>query len=212
MPMVTWMQWKVDMARGAHILRRDSDDLRSIVAGLIISLLLSSFMILGTSRAAWTATTETSSSSVSAGTLSLTDDDTPTALLSVTGLFPGDSESQCIKVTYGSTPNPNVVKVYSTALTDADGLAQWVNLKIEEGDGGSFRDCTGFGSATEIFNDDLAVWAGKTSYANGVGVWDPTGDSESKTYKLTVTLDVNAPSSVQNDSVTGIEFTWETQA
>lgn len=200
------------MARGAHIMKRERDDRRSIVAGLIISLLLSTFTVLGTSRAAWTATTETSGSSVSAGALSLTDDDTPTALLSVTGLFPGDSESQCIEVTYGSTPDPSVVKVYSTALTDADSLAQYVELKIEEGDGGSYRDCNGFGSATEIYNGALSAWSAKTSYASGVGVWDPTGANQSKTYRFTVTLDVNAPSSVQNDSVTGIEFTWETQA
>ena len=200
------------MKHGAHVRSRTTTDRSHILAGLTISLLLTTMIVLGTSRAAWTATTATSSSSVSAGALSLTDDDTPTALLSVTGLFPGDSESQCIEVTYGSTPDPSIVKVYSTALTDADALAQHVTLKIEEGTGGSYRDCTGFGTATEIFNDDLAVWAAKTSYATGVGVWDPAGGVESKTYKFTVTLDVNAPSSVQNDSVTGIEFTWETQA
>ena len=169
-------------------------------------------MVLGTSRAAWTATTTSSGSSLSVGGLVLTDDDGGAALMNVSGLFPGDSASQCIEVTYDSTPDPVVIKVYSGALTDSDSLAQWVNVKIEEGSGGGYGACGGFVASSTIFDSDLATWGTKTSYASGVGLWDPTGGTESATYRFTVTLDLNAPSSVQNASVTGIEFKWETQA
>lgn len=38
----------------------------------------------------------------------------------------------------------------------------------------------------------------KTGYATGAGVWDPTGGTASKTYKFTVTLDANTPSTFQS--------------
>lgn len=64
--------------------------------------------------------------------------------MTVTGLMPGDSASQCITVTYDSVLDPNTIKLYSNSLTDLSGLSVWVNVKIEEGTGGSYGSCGAF--------------------------------------------------------------------
>ena len=183
-----------------------------IVMGMVGSLLAVSLMVTGASRAAWNATTTNSGNSFGTGSIVLTDDDGSSALFAAGGLFPGDTVVDCIEVTYGSDDDPDAVKLFLSAITDGDSLAQYLDLTIEEGSGGSFGDCTGFTSSATIESGaDLADFAtNHTSYATGVGTWDPSGNGQTQVYRFTVTLDASAPSSAQGATVSGVEFTWET--
>ncbi len=50
-----------------------------------------------------------------------------------------------------------------------------------------------------------------SNYANGAGLWDPASTPVSKTYRVTVELDVTTPNVQQGASVTSFSLNWETQ-
>jgi Camelysin metallo-endopeptidase len=180
----------------------------AIVAGLIVS----GFLVMSGSRAAFSDTTDNTTNSLSAGTVTLTDDDSATVLFNVSNMAPGDSVTNCIRVTYsGSIADPAAVKLYSAGFTDSSDLANWLNVTIEEGDGGVFGDCTGFtnGNGIEAGGDLIAFNTTHTDYASGAGAWDPSGTPESKTYRFTFALDAATPSAEAGASVTALGFTWE---
>src|SRR5882724_4502815 len=155
-----------------------------------------------------------------AGNLVLTDDDgggaaSGTAMFSATGLVPGSTGTKCITVTYnGNVSAP--VKLYAASPTGT--LAQYLDFTVEIGTGGSFADCTGFTSSGFIYSSTQPVASAgtlgdfittRTSYANGVGSWTPTGSAQSRTYRFIYTLQNN--SAAMNLSA-GVTFTWEAQA
>jgi hypothetical protein len=49
------------------------------------------------------------------------------------------------------------------------------------------------------------------TYATGSGAWTPAANPESKTYKITYTVNAAAPNTVQNGTASAT-FTWEIQA
>ena len=123
--------------------------------------------------------------------------------------------TDCITVTYqGTIANPSGVRVYSGGYTDSGDLDTYLNLTIEEGNGGSFGDCTGFTlentieSGGTLSDFDTA----HTNYATGAGVWDPASTPETKTYRITVELDAATPTAEQGESVTALTLTWEVQS
>lgn len=181
----------------------------AIVAGVI----LSGFLVMSGSRAAFSDTTDNTGNSFTAGTVTLTDDDSATVLFNVSNMSPGDSVQDCIRVTYsGSITDPAAVKVYSAGFTDSSDLANWLNVTIEEGNGGVFGDCTGWvieGAAIESGGDLIAFDTAHTDYASGAGAWDPSGTPESKTYRFTFALDAATPDTEEGASVTALGFTWE---
>jgi hypothetical protein len=128
---------------------------------------------------------------------------------------PGQTVTDCIVVTYqGSIPDPSGVKLYSGGYTDTGTFADHLNLTVEEGTGGTVDDCTGFGSEAVIVTAQplSAFDAARFDYGSGVGVWDPNGTPQSKTYQITVELDPATPSSQQNEGVTDLTLTWEIQS
>ncbi len=175
---------------------------------------LTAVLVVTSSRAAFSDTADTSSSAFTAGDVELVDDDSGSAMFTVTNMVPGDSETDCIEVTYqGSVTNPSAVKTYSGGFTDSGDFAEYLNLTIEEGTGGGFGDCTGFSSGNTIesggtLNDFDTT---HTNYASGAGVWDPSSTPASMTYRITVELDSAAPSAEAGESVTALTFTWEIQ-
>jgi predicted ribosomally synthesized peptide with SipW-like signal peptide len=181
----------------------------------VASLIAVSSVVVTTSDAAFTDTTESSGNSFSTGTVELVDDDLDAAMFSVGNLLRGQSVSDCIVVTYQGTVNdPSGVNVYSGGYTDSGDLATYLNLTIEEGSGGTFGDCTGFTpentieSGGTLSNFDTT----RVDYASGVGVWDPASTPESKTYRVTVALDAALPDTQQDQSVTEMTITWEIQS
>jgi len=179
---------------------------------LLASLLLVSVVTITGSRAAFNDATDNSANSFTAGSIDLVDDDTGSAMFSVSNMMPGDTEVECIVVTYqGSITNPSAVKLYSGGYTDSGDFGDYLNLTIEEGSGGSFGDCSGFSANNTIESGGtLADFdSTHTNYATGAGVWDPSSTPESTTYRFTVELDSATPNAEQGESVTALTFTWE---
>jgi hypothetical protein len=182
---------------------------------LAAALMISGLLVFQTSRAAFTDTTDNTGNSLTAGTVTLVDDDSAAVLFNVSNMKPGDTSLNCILVTYqGSITNPTAVRIYSGGYTDSSDLANWLNITIEEGTPGAFGSCGAFvvASTIETGGDLIAFGTAHTNYANGAGVWDPSGTPESKTYRITLALDAATPNSEQGASVTALSFVWEVQS
>ena len=183
-------------------------------AAVVLGLLASGAIVLTASQAAFSDSTSNSANSFSTGNVDLVDDDSGSAMFSVTDMAPGQSVTKCIVVTYqGSIADPNAVKLYSGGLTDSGTLADHLNLTVEEGSGGTFADCTGFVPSGTIESGTLAQFAtDHTNYGNGAGSWNPATTPVSRTYRFTVALSATAPNAQQGQSVTNLVFTWEVQS
>ena len=93
--------------------------------------------------AAFTAPASIGSNSFSTGQVTISDDDAGSAMMSLSGMKPGDSDSACIQVTYnGSVP----ATVHLYGATTGTGLDQYLNLTVTRGSisSGSFDSCTNF--------------------------------------------------------------------
>ncbi len=157
--------------------RRGAGALLGVTSSFVFSFLAVGALVFQHSSAAFTDTTESTGSSLGAGTVVLSDDDAASAMFSVGAMVPGQSEVECIEVTYsGTIADPAGVKLYSAGYVDSDALASHLLLTIEEGTGGSFGDCTGFTPAYSIESGgSLADFdAAHTDYATGAGGWDPS--------------------------------------
>ena len=186
-----------------------------IVFAFLASMAVVSVLIVTTSIAVFSDTTNTAGSSFSVGSVTLVDDDAAGSIFSVTNMTPGQTVTDCITVTYqGTITDPSGVRVYSGGYTDSGDLDTYLNLTIEEGNDGSFGDCTGFTlentieSGGTLSDFDTA----HTNYATGAGVWDPASTPETKTYRITVELDAATPTAEQGESVTALTLTWEVQS
>src|SRR4051794_8051709 len=100
--------------------------------------------VFGASHAAFSATTANPNNSWSAGQVGLSDDDGNTAMFSVTNVKPSDTGSKCIVVTSPSTQTYTTpVKIYASSVaTPTNNLDANLTVKIEEGTGGTFSNCT----------------------------------------------------------------------
>jgi hypothetical protein len=165
---------------------------------------------MGVSRAAFYDTTTNDANTFDAGTVVLVDDDTGSAMFSVSNMKPGDSSAECIAVTYNGTVVPaDVVEYVSAGDLTGTGLDDYLNLTVERGTGGSFGDCTGFSSENTDYSGTLDGFAGThTDFASGAGTWAPASTGESKVYRFTVTLQDNNAAQGLDATVT---FTWEAQ-
>ncbi len=147
---------------------------------------------------AYTATTTNTGNSFASGTVSITDNDSSTAMLSLANAKPGDSDSSCVRVTYTGSLAANV-HLYGAS---SGGLAPYLTLTITRGTdpSPSFDSCTGFtpdatnyigAGAGIVYQGALSAFG--TNWATGVV--DPvTGSPESWTlnefhsYRYTITL------------------------
>lgn len=182
------------------------------VAVVMLALVAVSLLVLNSSRAAFSDTADSTGNSLAAGTVELGDDDSGVAMFTVPDMAPGDIVTECIKVTYsGTIADPAAVRIYSGNYTDSANLADFLNLTIEEGDGGFFGNCSGFSPDNTIESGSTLTDFNSThfDYASGAGVWDPPGTGEVKTYRITFELDPLTPDSEQGASVTALTITWE---
>lgn len=184
------------------------------VFALAVSLVVVSVLVVTSSIAAFSDTTDNTGNSFSTGTVVLSDDDVG-AMFTVTNLIPGQSVQDCITVTYsGSVTDPAAVRMYSGGYTDSGDLDTYLDITIDEGTGGSFGNCATFvlENTIEPTGTLAAFDTAHTNYATGAGVWDPASTPESKTYRVTVGLDAAAPDTEQGESITALNFTWEVQS
>lgn len=179
---------------------------RATFVALPIACLLTGAVVWNASSAAFTDTTDNTGNAWSTGTVDITDDDAGAARFNVSGLTANSTDTRCITVTYNGSLAASV-KLYGAA--SGTGLANYLDLVIEEGDGGSFASCTGFVATSTVFTGTLSTFAANsTNFATGVGTFAPTGSAQNKTYRITYTVQDN--NAAQGLSAGGT-FTWEAQ-
>ncbi len=186
---------------------------KKLVAGAAVpvALVAGGGLVWQSSYSAFSATTASPTNNWTAGTVALSDDDSNTAMFTAPNLKPGATGTKCIAVT--STGSlASTVKLYGTSYATTNGLADNINLKVEEGTGATTASCAGFTGGSTLYDSSLAGFGTtKTSFATGVGTWAPTGSgSETKAYKITYTVNANTPNSAQGGTA-ALGFTWESQ-
>ncbi len=166
------------------------------------------------SYSAFSARVNNQGNNFAAGTVVLADDDSGTALFSLSNLKPGSSGSRCIAVT--STGSlPSAVKLYATDAATTKALATYVSWTVTQGTGGTFSSCSGFTALTSgsaVYSGTLAGFTGAaTTYATGVGSWAPTGNaSDTRTFQLAYAVSSSTPDTAQGGTAT-FGLTWEAQ-
>jgi predicted ribosomally synthesized peptide with SipW-like signal peptide len=166
------------------------------------------------SYAAFSAKVVSTGNSLGAGTVVLTDDDSGSALFSLTNLKPGASGSRCVAVTSTGTL-PSAVRLYATDVATTKSLASYVTWTVTQGTGGSYSSCSGFTALTSgssVYSGTLAGFTGAaTTYGSGVGSWGPTGNaSETRTFQLAYALSTSTPDTAQGGTAS-FGLTWEAQ-
>lgn len=172
----------------------------------LAAIALASAMVLQTSSAAFTDTTENAGNSWDAGTVTLTDNDSGAAMFSASGLVPGDSSTDCIEVTYdGSVTLSSAVDLYASVTettVDGDGLGNDLDVVLEMGDAGT--SCSLIGTPTTIYNGTLAAF---NTSGSPLGTWTPSGTDTMRPFRFSVTLGDDTPDSAQGEGADAT-FTW----
>jgi hypothetical protein len=185
----------------------------------LVAVTLASALAGAQTWAAFSATTASTGDSFASGTVALADNDSGTAMLSLSSAVPGNSDSGCITVSYtGSLAS--AVRLYGT--TTGTGLDAYLDLKVTRGGFSgappAFDSCTTFtadatdyiGSGSGViydgtlqgFPDDYA--AGRVDpLAASPETWTT---SEAHVYMLQITVQ-NNPSAQGKDATQ--TFTWE---
>ena len=129
----------------------------------------------GGTWAALSGTTSNAGDTFSAGTVTLTDNDSGGSLFTFTNQKPGVTSNSCIKVTYTGSVTTSALKLYATAVTGS--LAPYLNVTVTRGTDSnpSFSGCTNFTAdatnynglgAGVLFNGTLSTYP--TAFASGV--------------------------------------------
>lgn len=179
------------------------------------SRLLASTAVLGVLAAAmsavvfsaFSATTENLNNQFATGSMTLTDNDSGTALFNVSGADANDSFTRCIRVTYASTGAIDAtVRLYGA--TSGTGLDQFLTVDIDRADTGSAADCSDFaGAVGAVYDGTLQDFP--DSYAAGTvtdGAWT---NGKAVTYRIAVT--VQNTNAAMGRNVTQA-FTWEARS
>jgi hypothetical protein len=167
------------------------------------------------SYSAFTATTGNTGNAIATGTVSLSDSDGATGqLYSVTGNAPGASSTpRCLRVTYNGSLAATVKLYRAGSLSSGSDYA----LRVERGSGltgpAADMNCTGFTTAAEIYNGDLASLG--TAYAGGVDAkgssWS-TGNTVDYRFTITTKDDTTANAHTGDHTTGSHDFVWEAQS
>jgi hypothetical protein len=177
------------------------------LVAFVAAFALVTFLVVTKTRAAFDATTQNGSNAFSAGTVTLTDDDSGTAMFNATTMKPLDTVVHCITVTYSGTITPAAIRMHATV--GGTGADAYLNLTVEDGSGGSFGSCTGFSASSTLYNGTLNGFvAAHSNWATGLAVWNPSTTPSSHTLRFTATLQDN--NAAQGLTATAV-FTWEAQ-
>jgi predicted ribosomally synthesized peptide with SipW-like signal peptide len=187
---------------------------RRILLTCVIAGVCSAVASVGT-YAAFSSTTSNSGNSFASGTVSLSDNDSGAAMLSLSNAKPNDSSTGCITVQYGGSLSANVHMYGSTTGS----LPTYLDLTITQGTGTvSFGSaCSGFSAGTQIYSGTLANFSSTyTSYSSGISLTNENGSvtwtngppNDYNVYKFVISLENN--NSAQGLSGTA-SFTWEAE-
>jgi len=185
-------------------------------SALPIGLIVSAALVWQSSYAAFTASTTNPTNNWATGTVSISDDDSETAMFNASTLKTGDSGEKCIVVTYGGSLGANV-KLFGTGFAQTNSLGSYIDLTIQQGTGtgtfaggcGTFTQDTG---TSNLYTGTLANFASTyTNSSTGFGTWAPTGATQTRVYKIVYTINASTPNSAQG-STSSIGLTWEATA
>ena len=170
--------------------------------------------------AAFTGTTANAGNSVTSGTVALSDNDSDTAIFSLSGMTAASTDTGCIKLTYGGSL-ASQVRLYGT--TTGTGLDPYLSVTVTRGtftpSDPAFDSCTNFSADSTTYITGQApgvIYAGTLqdfpdTYA--AGIVDPTSGtpeswttSESHVYKVQVAVGDEDGAEGKNATQT---FTWE---
>jgi len=167
---------------------------------------------------AFSSQTENPGNMITTGTVTIEDNDSGTALYSMSAAKPGESKTSCIKVTYKGSLSATV-KLFTPSTIGA--LGPYVNLKIEAGTqtSSTFPSCTEFtpaSSGATVYEGTLSAFATEhNTYAAGITT-NPASATKWETensvvYRFTATVSAGAPNSAQGATTGSHAFTWEAQ-
>jgi hypothetical protein len=164
---------------------------------------------------AFSKTTSNDGNQVTAGDVTLSDNDANAIAYDMPTAKPGDTDERCIRVTFDGNL-PSTVKLYRSAFTGSTGLEPNVDLKIARSTAGALADCSDFGASSDVFPQAALSTLSATSFANGIALTDQTGSAvwnngDAVTYRITATLQAGAPGSAQGKTTGTHSFTWEAQ-
>ncbi|MCE0539532.1 hypothetical protein LWF15_28935 [Kineosporia rhizophila] len=174
------------------------------------AVLLLGLALVPVSFSAFTGQSGSGPNTFKAATVALGDDDSGTALFTVSGLRPGDSGSRCIALTYTGTVPAQVRMYVAPGDVSGTGLERYLTLTVTEGtdsSGGSFASCSGFTPAAAGYSARLNTLAGTASdWGSGIGSFAPTGSGQVRVYRIGYQLTAGA--AAQGLS-TRFRLTWE---
>lgn len=181
--------------------------LRTIAA--VGALLLVGLMSLNASRAAFSGSTQNEANQWANGSVTLVDNDAGVALFNdLTNLVPGDTETNCIEVSYTGTVEAQV-RVHGAA-TAGSGLEDYLDLTIQRGTG----TCAAFVANVTVWDGtsgDLGVFLSTaTDYSSGADTWGVTGGLPEEMVPFRITATVQDDNGGQGLDTT-VTFTWEGQ-
>lgn len=181
------------------------------LGAVIGALLLAVALVVTTSRAAFSGYTFNEENSFAAGSVSLTDNDSGTAMFDVSEMAPGDSATGCILVTYTGSITPADVALYVAPGDLTGSLADYLDIEIDLGSNpDGFNSCDSFAPTSSVSTggtlSDFA--AASTDYASGAGVWTAAVTNQAEWYRFNVSLQDDPAANSQSSTVT---FTWEAQ-
>lgn len=181
------------------------------LAAVLAALVFVTFLVLTTSRSAFTATTDNPDNSVASGSIMLVDDDGgATAMFTVTEALPGALGTKCITVTYnGTAALAAPVRLYRSGANTGT-LDTYLTMGIDMGTGGAFADCSGFVPSSTLYAGSVSAFStARTDFTSGLSTaWTPA-PGQSRVFRFTLSLaDDNT---AQNKSAT-FGYTWEAQS
>lgn len=121
------------------------------LASAISALIIGSLVVTFSERALDPAGT-VAAGSLTSGTISLVDDDQGRSLFDLTDMAPGRPVVHCLEVVYDGTIVPVEMSMRAEATGD---LTQYLDVRIEDGEGGGFDDCGAFSPIGEVFTGTL---------------------------------------------------------
>lgn len=187
---------------------------KKVVRTIVVAGVLCSLAAIAT-FSAFSSQADNPGNNVTAGTVTLADNDSGTALYNMTAAKPGDAVTTCIKVNYTGTLDADV-KFYTPSTVGS--LGQYVNLQVEPGTQAgtpAAGSCTGFtADGGNLFNAALNTLP--TTYASGLG--DNPGsvatkwvNGDSVAYRVTATLQASAPDAAQGLTTNSHVLRWESR-
>jgi hypothetical protein len=189
-----------------------------LVAVSAVTVLVSSLLVMRTTRSAFTDVTRNDGASFSTAALILTEDATAelfSTAVNAGSLAGGASVTRCVVVRYSGSATPVDIRMYSANVSGNGTLAPYLTLLVERGTGGAYGSCSGFVGAATIFgadptpaNNTLLAFASVANWATGVGNWTAVSSPTAVTYQITFTVSMD-PATF--DLSASVDFVWEAQ-